>query len=49
MMGDFPDCEVKVCDFEISRVILDGTEVHEILGTPEYVGEPSLLLLFLAE
>ncbi|XP_014260217.1 death-associated protein kinase 3-like isoform X2 [Cimex lectularius] len=42
MMGDFPDCEVKVCDFEISRVILDGTEVHEILGTPEYVA-PEIL------
>lgn len=38
MMGDFPDCDIKVCDFEISRVILDGSEVHEILGTPEYVG-----------
>ncbi|XP_014289050.1 death-associated protein kinase 3 [Halyomorpha halys] len=42
MMGEFPDCDVKVCDFEISRVILDGTEVHEILGTPEYVA-PEIL------
>lgn len=39
MMGDFPDCDVKVCDFEISRVIVEGTEIREILGTPEYVGE----------
>lgn len=39
MMGDFPDCDVKVCDFEISRVILEGTEIREILGTPEYVGK----------
>jgi serine/threonine-protein kinase GIN4 len=39
MMGDFPDCDVKVCDFEISRVIVEGTEIREILGTPEYVGK----------
>jgi len=39
MMGSFPDCDVKLCDFEISRVILEGTEVREILGTPDYVGE----------
>lgn len=38
MMGDFPDCDVKLCDFEISRVILEGTEIREILGTPDYVG-----------
>lgn len=43
MMGDFPDCDVKVCDFEISRVIVEGTEIREILGTPEYVGECILL------
>uniref|UniRef100_A0A1B6CVK4 Protein kinase domain-containing protein n=1 Tax=Clastoptera arizonana TaxID=38151 RepID=A0A1B6CVK4_9HEMI len=42
MMGDFPDCNVKVCDFEISRVILEGTEIREILGTPEYVA-PEIL------
>jgi hypothetical protein len=39
MMADFPDCDVKLCDFEISRVILEGTEIREILGTPDYVGE----------
>lgn len=39
MMGSFPECDVKLCDFEISRVILEGTEVREILGTPDYVGE----------
>lgn len=42
MMGDFPVCDVKVCDFEISRVILEGTEIREILGTPEYVA-PEIL------
>lgn len=39
MMGSFPECEVKLCDFEISRVVLEGTEVREILGTPDYVGK----------
>ncbi|XP_070148806.1 uncharacterized protein [Polyergus mexicanus] len=42
MMGSFPDCDVKLCDFEISRVILEGTEVREILGTPDYVA-PEIL------
>ncbi|RZF48728.1 hypothetical protein LSTR_LSTR015468 [Laodelphax striatellus] len=42
LMGDFPHCDVKVCDFEISRVILDGSDIHEILGTPEYVA-PEIL------
>lgn len=42
MMGTFPECEVKLCDFEISRVILEGTEVREILGTPDYVA-PEIL------
>ncbi|KAK2583312.1 hypothetical protein KPH14_009314 [Odynerus spinipes] len=42
MMGTFPECDVKLCDFEISRVILEGTEVHEILGTPDYVA-PEIL------
>ncbi|XP_033358269.1 probable serine/threonine-protein kinase MARK-A [Bombus vosnesenskii] len=42
MMGSFPECEVKLCDFEISRVILEGTEVREILGTPDYVA-PEIL------
>lgn len=39
MMGDFPDCDIKVCDFEISRVFVEGSEIREILGTPEYVGK----------
>ncbi|XP_039296993.1 serine/threonine-protein kinase Nek4 isoform X2 [Nilaparvata lugens] len=42
LMGEFPHCDVKVCDFEISRVILDGSDIHEILGTPEYVA-PEIL------
>lgn len=42
MMGDFPNCDVKVCDFEISRVILEGIEIRELLGTPDYVA-PEIL------
>ena len=36
-MGTFPDCDVKLCDLEISRVIVAGQEVRELLGTPDYV------------
>ncbi|XP_060849467.1 death-associated protein kinase related-like isoform X1 [Rhopalosiphum padi] len=42
LMGAFPTCDVKLCDFEISRVILEGTEIREILGTPDYVA-PEIL------
>lgn len=42
MMGTFPECDVKLCDFEISRVVLEGTEIREILGTPDYVA-PEIL------
>jgi len=34
---DYPDTDIKLCDFGISRVIQDGVEVREILGTPDYV------------
>ncbi|KAL7646321.1 UNVERIFIED_CONTAM: hypothetical protein RMT77_003230 [Armadillidium vulgare] len=37
LMGDFPDCCVKLCDFEISRLLTPGYEVREILGTADYV------------
>ncbi|XP_034937556.1 probable serine/threonine-protein kinase MARK-A [Chelonus insularis] len=42
MMGSFPECDIKLCDFEISRVVLEGMEVREILGTPDYVA-PEIL------
>lgn len=34
---DYPEMDVTLCDFGISRVIQDGVEVREILGTPDYV------------
>ncbi|XP_071524153.1 uncharacterized protein [Panulirus ornatus] len=43
LMGEFPDCAVKLCDFEISRVLTPGREVREILGTPDYVA-PEIIL-----
>lgn len=38
LTSDYPDGEVKLCDFGISRLIEPGVEVREILGTPDYVG-----------
>ncbi|XP_045126429.1 serine/threonine-protein kinase par-1-like [Portunus trituberculatus] len=43
LMGEFPDCDVKLCDFEISRLLTPGREVREILGTPDYVA-PEIIL-----
>lgn len=39
LTGEFPDCDVKLCDFGISRYINEGADIREILGTPDYVGE----------
>ena len=38
LTGAYPDCDIKLCDFGISRFIQSGVEVREILGTPDYVG-----------
>ncbi|KAK7602219.1 hypothetical protein V9T40_009660 [Parthenolecanium corni] len=35
--SSFPHCDIKLCDFGISRVIENGIELREILGTPDYV------------
>ncbi|XP_075237683.1 uncharacterized protein LOC142333940 [Lycorma delicatula] len=37
LTGEFPDCDVKLCDFGISRYLNQGVDVREILGTPDYV------------
>lgn len=34
-----PDTDIKLCDFGISRIVQNGVEVKEILGTPDYVGK----------
>lgn len=42
LTGTYPDCDIKLCDFGISRFIQSGVEVREILGTPDYVA-PEIL------
>lgn len=42
VMAEEPNADIKLCDFGISRVIEPGTEVREILGTPDYVA-PEIL------
>ncbi|KAG7171462.1 Serine/threonine-protein kinase 17A-like 1 [Homarus americanus] len=37
MMGDSPDAGVKLVDFGLSRVITQGAEITQIMGTPDYV------------
>ncbi|KAK3874349.1 hypothetical protein Pcinc_020709 [Petrolisthes cinctipes] len=37
MMGDTPDAGVKLVDFGLSRVISQGNELTQIMGTPDYV------------
>jgi len=44
LMGEYPDCEIKLVDFEISRYISPGADVIAFLGTPDYVA-PEILCL----
>ena len=39
LKGEYPNCIVKLCDFELARVLTPPNEIREILGTPDYVGE----------
>ena len=39
LMGSFPNCEIKLCDLEVARVIQNGESIREIIGTPDYVGK----------
>ena len=38
-MSEFPNCEIKLCDLEVSRVIQDSEQIRQIIGTPDYVGK----------
>ena len=38
LTGAYPDCDIKLCDFGVSRFVQRGVELREILGTPDYVG-----------
>ncbi|XP_013789136.1 calcium-dependent protein kinase 27-like [Limulus polyphemus] len=42
LTGSFPQCDIKLCDFGISRLVSEGIEVREIVGTPDYVA-PEIL------
>jgi len=42
LMSEFPNCEIKLCDLEVSRVIRDTEHIREIIGTPDYVA-PEIL------
>jgi len=44
LMGEYPDCKVKLVDFEISRYIDPKDEIVDFLGTPDYVA-PEILCL----
>jgi len=39
LMGDFPKSGIKICDFELSRIISETGGERGILGTPDYVGK----------
>ncbi len=39
MLLDRGCSRLKIIDFGLSRKMKDGTEVRELLGTPEFVGE----------
>ena len=38
-MGQFPNCEIKLCDLEVARVIKEDEMIRDIIGTPDYVGK----------
>ncbi|RWS04346.1 serine/threonine-protein kinase 17B-like protein, partial [Dinothrombium tinctorium] len=42
LVKQYPDVDIKLCDFGISRFIAEGSELREIVGTPDYVA-PEIL------
>ena len=38
-MGEFPNCDIKLCDLEVARVIQPGESISELVGTLDYVGK----------
>jgi len=42
LMGQFPNCEIKLCDLEVARVIKEDELIRDIIGTPDYVA-PEIL------
>ena len=44
-MSEFPNCEIKLCDLEVSRVIRDNEEIRQLIGTPDYVGQSFIITI----
>ncbi|KAF0307155.1 Serine/threonine-protein kinase 17B [Amphibalanus amphitrite] len=42
LTGPFPNCDVKLCDFGISRQVIGNGELREIMGTADYMA-PEIL------
>ena len=38
-MGEFPNCDIKLCDLEVARVIQQGETITEWVGTLDYMGK----------
>ena len=38
-MGEFPNCDIKLCDLEVARVIQPGESITEWIGTLDYMGQ----------
>ena len=36
-MGQFPNCEIKLCDLEVARVIQEGEDIREIIGSAKAI------------
>ena len=39
LMGEFPNCDIKLCDLEVARVIQPGESFTEWIGTLDYMGK----------
>ena len=39
LMGEFPNCDIKLCDLEVARVIQPGESITEWIGTLDYMGK----------
>ena len=39
-MGPYPDCEIKLCDLDVARILDPVQEsVYAVVGTADYVGK----------
>ena len=39
-MGPYPDCEIKLCDLDVARILDPNQEaIYAVVGTADYVGK----------